>query len=146
MFLGAPSPLLPSTLLSAVLTLAQPDEAMGVWLRGRRAAGIRAGRRFLLTSSDLGWLLRRCGRIAVRDQDGPVAVEARYLIAWRTLRIVTAAPYLPALTRLRLLLPELEIRGARLAVPIGLDHPEEALAACMSARVPVVASWVEYRR
>lgn len=82
----------------------------------------------------------------MRDRHRVVAVEADYLIAWRTLRIVTGAPYLPGLEHLRLLLPELEVRGARLAVPIGLGPPEEALAACMAARVPVFASWVEYRR
>jgi hypothetical protein len=90
-------------------------------------------------------LLRRCNRIAVRAGGGPTVVEAECLIAWRTLRIVTGSPYLPRLDRLRWLVPELEARGSHIVVPIGLDAPEEALAACVAAGVPVLASWIEYR-
>ena len=74
-----------------------------------------------------------------------MAVDAEELIAWRTLRIVTGVPYLPEIARLRSLVPALEVSGARLAVRLGLAGPEEALAACVAARVPVVASWIEYR-
>jgi hypothetical protein len=72
-------------------------------------------------------------------------VEAESLIAWRTLRIVTGTACLPELDRLRFLIPDLQVTGTRLTLPLGLDGPEEALAACIAASVPVVATWIEYR-
>jgi hypothetical protein len=74
-----------------------------------------------------------------------VVVDAERLIAWRTLRIVIGATDLPGVDELKALIPHLEARGPRIDVPIGLDGPEEALAACVAARVPVVASWIAYR-
>ena len=65
-------------------------------------------------------------------------------IAWRTLQIVVGAPYLPQMHELRRLYPELRGAGRRLALPLGLDGAEPALAACAAARVPVAASWIEY--
>lgn len=143
---GAPSQLLPTARLTAVLALARPGELLGVWARGcRRALCLRVNRRALLIGADLGALLRRCNRIAIRCRAGIVAVEAEGLIAWRTLQIVTGTPYLPELDRLRFLVPDLKVSGMRLTLPLGLGGPEEALAACVAARVPVAASWIEYR-
>ena len=76
---------------------------------------------------------------------GVTALEAQCLIAWRTLQIFTGTPFLPHVDRLRALYPELVIHGDRIGVPIGLGHPEEALAACAAARVPVVSTWIDYR-
>jgi hypothetical protein len=106
----------------------------------------RSAGQILLAGSDLGALLRTCDVIVVRREGTMVAARAHELIAWRTLRIATALPCLAALEQLRLMLPDLAICGERLTLPIGLGPPEEALAACASAGVPVVASWVEYRR
>jgi hypothetical protein len=143
---GAPSQLLPTARLTAVLAVARPGELLGVWARGgRRALRLRVNRRALLIGADLGALLRRCNRIAIRYRGRAVVVEAEGLIAWRTLRIVTGTPYLLELERLRFLVPDLEVSGTRLTLPLGLGGPEEALAACIAARVPVVASWIEYR-
>ncbi len=144
---GAPSPLLSDTPLSSVLPLAAPGERLGAWVRGfRRTVRLHAAGRVLSIGADLGALLRRCERIAVRREGLVVAAGAHELIAWRTLRIVTATPCLARLDQLRRLLPDLVMCGERLTLPIGLAPPEEALAACASAGVPVVASWVEYRR
>jgi hypothetical protein len=74
-----------------------------------------------------------------------VVVDAERLIAWRTLRIVVGATDLPGVEELKTLIPQLEARGSRIDVPIGLGGTEEALAACVAARVPVVASWIAYR-
>ena len=142
----SPAPLRSTDLLAAVLPLISPDEQIGAWIRGgRRWLRLRSARRFLLAASDLGFLLRRCNRIAIRYRSRIVAVSAERLIAWRTLRIVTGATDLPGIEQLSSLIPALETRGPLIDVPIGLGGPEEALAACVAARVPVVASWIAYR-
>ena len=146
MLQGSPAPLLGTDLLAGVLLLASSGEQIGVWIRGgKRLLCLRSARRFLLAASDLGFLLRRCGRIVIRHRDRVVVVDAERLIAWRTLRIVTGATDLPGVEELKTLIPQLEVRGPRIDVPIGLGRPEEALAACVAARVPVVASWIAYR-
>jgi hypothetical protein len=99
----------------------------------------------LVASADLGFLLRCAARVVVRDGARAVALEADRLIAWRTLQIVVGTPYLPALTELRALYPGLRVAGGRLALPLGLDGAEPALAACAAARVPVAATWIDYR-
>jgi hypothetical protein len=143
---GSPAPLLPADVLSAVLPLIPPGGVAGAWLRGcRRLLHVRSAGQSLLVCSDLGLLLRRCNRIAIRHRQRVVVVEAERLIAWRTLRIVTGATELPGVEQLRRLIPRLEARGSRIDVPIGLGGPEEALAACVAARVPVVASSITYR-
>ena len=143
---GTPSRLLPAVRLAAVLGYARPGELLGVWTRGaRHTLRLRINRRALLIGADLGALLRQCNRIAIRCRGRSVVVEAESLIAWRTLRIVAGTPCLRELDRLRFLLPGLEVSGKRLMLPLGLDGPEEALAACVAAGVPVVASRIEYR-
>jgi hypothetical protein len=144
---GAPSQLPPSVSLPAVLILARPGEQLGAWVRGAgHRLALRAGGRSLLIGADLGALLRRCTRVAVRQGQHVVAHEARHLIAWRTLRVVTGTPFLPGLERLRALFPELCARESRLWLPIGLGGPEEALSACTAARIPVLSSRIDYRR
>ena len=106
---------------------------------------LRSARRSVLAGSDLGGLLRRCNRIAIRHQHRVEVVDAERLIAWRTLRIVTGCTDLPGVEQLRMLIPRLQARGSQIEVPIGLGGPEETLAACVAARVPVVASWIAYR-
>jgi hypothetical protein len=144
---GAPAPLRPDTPLASVLPLFHSRQQSGAWVRGcRRTTHLRAGGRLLLAGPDLGALLRRCEWIAVRSTGCLVAARAHDLIAWRTLRIITATPFLASLEQLHVLLPNLVIRGNRLTRPIGLAPPEETLAACLTTGVPVVASWVDYRR
>ena len=143
---GSPSPLPSTVLLPELLALARPGDLLGAWIRGSgRLLRLRLERRFLLAGSDLGALLRRCSRIAVRHRDQTVVVDAERLIAWRTLRIVTGAADLPGMEQLRVLIPDLQVHGSRIEAPIGVTTSEEVLAACVAARVPVVASWVAYR-
>jgi hypothetical protein len=143
---GSPAPLLTTDVLTAILPLVHPGELAGAWLRGcSRLLRLRSAGRFLLVCSDLGVLLRRCNLIAIRHEKRVVVVDAERLIAWRTLRIVTGATELPGVEQLRTLIPRLEARGSLIDVPIGLGAPEEALAACVTARVPVVASSITYR-
>ncbi len=143
---GAPCQLLPRVSLLAVLGHARPGELLGVWLRGcPRPLRLRAARCALLASADLGLLLRRCGRVAVRDGGRIVALDAQRLIGWRTLQIVIGAPFLPGLEDLRVLFPNLRVTSGRIAVPLGLGSAEEALALCAAERLPVLASWIDYR-
>jgi hypothetical protein len=142
---GAPSRL-PSTFpLRRALSLAHPGELLGVWVRtGRWPLRLRAGGRALLVGADLGALLYQCGRIALRGGGRALVLPADRLIAWRTLQIVTGAPWLPRVQELRAIYPGLRVARGRLALPIGLDGAEPALAACAAARVPVRATWIEY--
>jgi hypothetical protein len=145
MFPGAPSRLAPSFPLRRALDLAHPGEPLGAWVRmGRCPLHLRARGRALLASSDLGYLLRRVGRILVRHGHRATALDSERLIAWRTLQIVVGAPYLPQVRELRDIYPGLRVIGARLALPIGLDGAEAALGACAAARVPVAATWIDY--
>ncbi len=143
---GAPSRLPTSFPLRRALDFAHPGEPLGAWVRmGRWPLHLRAGGRALLASADLGYLLRCCGRVLVRGSAGPTVMTAERLIAWRTLQIVVGAPYLPQVQELRRIYPGLRVADGRIALPLGLDGAEPALAACAAARLPVAATWIEYR-
>jgi hypothetical protein len=143
---GAPSRLSPSFPLRRALGLAHPGEPLGAWVRmGRWPLHLRAGGCALLASADLGYLLRRSARVLIRHGGRPRIVQAERLIAWRTLQIVVGAPYLPDVEGLRAIYPGLRVAEGRIALPLGLDGAEPALAACAAARVPVAATWIEYR-
>jgi hypothetical protein len=90
-------------------------------------------------------LLRRCGRVAVRDGGSIAVMDTQRLIGWRTLQIVIGAPFLPGLDQLRLLFPDLRVSGGRIAVPLARGSAEEALALCAAERLPVLATWIDYR-
>jgi len=149
MFPGSPARLRPGTALHAVIPLARPGVVLGLWLRGcARAAALRGrgpgGLRHLLVSDDLGYLLRRCGHVVVRDGERVLPVPAPVLLGWRVLEIVLAAPYLPAPDQLRALFPAARVREGVLSLPIGLGSAEEALAVCAAERVPVAATRIAY--
>jgi hypothetical protein len=83
--------------------------------------------------------------VLVRDGARPAILDAERLIAWRTLQIVVGAPYLPDVPQLRAMFPGLRVAEGRITLPLGLDGAEAALAACAAARLPVAATWIEYR-
>jgi hypothetical protein len=146
MFPGSPAPLPPSTRLSTVIHLMRPGTASGVWLRGSDRLRLLhlAGARRLLLSRDLGLLLRRCQRIAVRHGGRVDQLSASQLVRCRVLEIVLGTPYLPPPAQLRELFPEIAERCRGYAVPIGLGSAEEALAICAAERVPVRSSRITY--
>jgi hypothetical protein len=149
MFPGSPARLRPGTTLHAILPLARPGFALGVWIRGcPRPAALRClgpgGSRHLLAADDLGYLLRRCSHVAVRDGERIAPVPSAVLLRWRVLEIVLAAPYLPPPRQLRALFPSARVREGVLALPLGLGSPEEALAVCAEARLPVAESRIAY--
>ena len=149
MFPGSPARVRPTVPLHTLLPLATPGVVLGIWLRGcARPAAIRCrvpgGLRHLLIAEDLGYLLRRCGQVAVRDGEAVTPVPAGVLIGWRVLEIVLAAPYLPSPDQLRALFPSARVREGQLAVPIGLGSAEEALAVCAVEGLPVAATRIAY--
>jgi hypothetical protein len=151
MFPGSPARILPSWPLGALLSLAAPGSVLGVWLRGcTKPQAVRCrgpdGPRHFLASDDLGYLLRRCGQIALRDVDVVRAVPAGLLLGCRVLEIVLAAPYLPPPHQLRELFPTARMREGVIALPLGLGSAEEALALCAAERLPVSATRIAYRR
>jgi hypothetical protein len=83
--------------------------------------------------------------VLLRVEHHAAVLPAERVIAWRTLQVVIAAPYLPRMQSLATVLPEAVLERNRLSIPIGLGPPEPALAACVAAHVPVTASWIEYR-
>jgi hypothetical protein len=99
----------------------------------------------VLVSDDLGYLLRRCGRIALRDGAAAKALPAEVLVSCRVLEIVLATPYLPPPHQLHRLFPAARVREGVVALPLGLGSPEEALALCASERLPVSATRITYR-
>jgi hypothetical protein len=142
---AAPARLLPSITLRTLVRLAGAGEVLGAWLRpGRRPIRIVTGSGGLLAAGDLGFLLRRCGRIVVRYGGHPTAVEAERLIAWRALQVVTGTSHLPQLRELRGWYPALRVDGDSIVLPVGLDGGEAALAACAAVRIPVTASSIVY--
>jgi hypothetical protein len=149
MFPGSPARLRPAVPMHSLLPLARPGIVLGVWSRGsRRPAAIRCrgpgGFRQLLAAEDLGYLLGRCGEVAVRDGERVILVPAGVLIGWRVLEIVLAAPYLPPPNQLRALFPAARVREGVLELPIGLGSAEEALALCATERLPVAATRIAY--
>jgi hypothetical protein len=99
----------------------------------------------LLLADDLGYLLRRCPSIVVRDGEEPVALPAPLLLGWRVLEIVLASPYLPPARQLRDLFPAARVREGLVDLPLGLGSAEEALAACAAEGIAVGQSRILYR-
>jgi hypothetical protein len=147
MFPGSPAPLRTTIRLGQLSGLARAGEILGVWLRDcRKPCPIRVAPRpgrFLLVGSDLGFLLYRCPRVAIWDQE-LVILESTRLIRCRVLQIVLGTPYLPPPSQLRALYPSLRVNGHTLAVPIGLGSAEEALSLCLTEKVPVLGSRIGY--
>ena len=146
MFAGSPLPLHPASSLTWVLRQASPGERLGAWVRGigprvRRGQAAGAG---LALSGDLGALLRRCDRVAVRHGTEPVVRPTDELIGLRVLEIVLGLPYLPAAERLQTLYPGLRCQGGVIALPVGADAPEEVLGRLAQRRIPVAASRIRY--
>ncbi len=145
MFPGSPARIPPSWPLRCLVPLADADGPLGVWLRGcTKPQAIQFGGRHLLVSDDLGYLLRRCGRIALRDGGGVRAVSAGVLVGCRVLEIVLATPYLPPPHQLRRLFPAARVGEGVVALPLGLGSAEEALALCASEQLPVAATRITY--
>ena len=149
MFQGILRPLTATLPLHSLLAHSRPRELLGAWVsphpKRRRiylhgAGGALAS---LLLSHDLGFLLTRCGRVAL--QGGQLLVlAADTIIRWRALQVATATPYLPGLARLQALFPGLRVTADGFLVPVPEGSPEEILGLCIEEGVRVTGSRIVY--
>lgn len=149
MFSGPPLPLPPDFLLSHLLAYVRPRATLGAWLRGpiRRLylyQAQRTGGGRVIVSPDLGLLLRHCARVAVREEERMVVLDAETVIQWRALQVATATPYLPGAERLGTLFPGLRSNEQGFLVPVRARSPEEVLARCVAEGVRVTGSRIVY--
>ena len=122
---------------------------MGAWIRGACPAfcfhSILYGKQHaVLGSSDLGLLLSRCNRVALREGDLPVVLAVEKILEWRALQVVTATPHLPGLEFLEQQFPGLQLNAGGLMVPIRTHSPEEILSVCLTQGVRVAGTRVVY--
>jgi hypothetical protein len=149
MFAGSPLPLGPDFPLQQLFTQAACLGAVGVWVQAAKysaeingTAGSSGCK--LLASPDLGFLLRRCSHVVLREGFQAVVLSAELLIQWRALQVVTATPHLPAIEQLR------EVFHGICPDPIGFRislkgrGPEEVLAGCLVHDIPVLGTSVVY--
>ena len=149
MFAGAPLPLSPDVLLSHLLALTRHADPLGAWVSAcrHRVRIYRMGQPTLhqvLASSDLGFLLGRCTRVAIREGCHVTVLPSQAVIHWRALQVATATPYLPGLERMRALFPRLQIASSGFRVPLQTESAEEVLARCVSEGLRVTGSRVVY--
>jgi hypothetical protein len=149
MFSGPPLPLSSDLPLNFLLDNVRPSETLGAWVRHSTQRlilhdTIRGGGR-ILVSADLGFLLGRCNRVALRERSAPVILEAETVIEWRTLQVITGLPHLPGVERLVQQFPDI-IRCGSLGflIPIPVRSPEEVLAECLANGIDVSGSRVVY--
>ena len=145
--MGPPLPLLPSFPLRHLLVLTDSRRMAGAWFRGPptkiRLCGRSCRRTDLLVAGDLGYLIRRCAGVIVREGAHAVMLERELLIQWRTLEVVTGTPACPH--QLRELFPDSEINGQGFQVPIRTCPPEVVLAECLTHGIPVAGTHIIYR-
>jgi hypothetical protein len=98
----------------------------------------------VLASADLGFLLRRCVEVAVREGDSTIVLASEVVIEWRALQVATATPYLPGVDHLRALFPGLRSTLNGFLIPVAKRSPEEVLACCLEEGMQVRASRVIY--
>jgi hypothetical protein len=148
MFVGAPRPLSSDVTLGTLLDCAGSD-GLGAWVRGGgarfRIYRVRAGLDpEVLASADLGFLLRRCARVAVREGERTRVLSSDALIHWRALQVATATPYLPDFERVRRQFPSVRPTPDGFAVALREASPEEILAHCVAQGIRVVGSVIHY--
>ena len=149
MFAGAPLPLSPDVPLSHLFALTSRADPLGAWVTACRHR-LRIYRLTqptgcqVLASSDLGFLLGRCGRVAVRQGRQVKVLPSEAVIQWRALQVATATPYLPAVERMQTLFPRLHMTSSGFRVPLWTESAEEVLARCVSEGLRVTGSTVVY--
>jgi hypothetical protein len=150
MFSGPPLPLPPDFPLRQLLLLLSSEHQAGAWFRGStrsvrlhgRSNGCCSG---VLLAPDLGFLLRLCSGVVVREGANAVLLDSELLIQWRALQVVTGTPYLPCPHRLKELFPDSEIDALGFQVPTRSCPPEAVLADCLTHGIPVAQSRIIYR-
>ena len=149
MFHGPPLPLSSDVTLRELLGHGSPSSQLGAWIRGglRRMHIHEVPTRVrgpVLASTDLGFLLRRCAKVAVREGNRTIVLASETVIEWRALQVATATPYLPGLDRLEALFPGLRITHRGLLVPVANKSAEEVLALFREEGMRVNGSRIVY--
>lgn len=148
MFSGPPLPLPPELPLRQLFAQAQQPGTLGAWVRSSARAlhlyEIAGHASRVLVSPDLGFLLARCSRVALREGEQPIVLDADVLIQWRALQVATATPFLPGLERLRGMFPGLQVTAGTVVIPLATQTPEEVLARCLAERLQVSGSRLVY--
>jgi hypothetical protein len=145
-----PVPLSPDFPVGQLVILAQARESVGAWFRGsNRRIHLRArskGRYTgILIAGDLGFLLRCCTWVAVRQASEVLVLRSEVLIGWRALQVVTRTPFLLGAERLKQLFPAVDFDDVGFQVPTHHCPPEEVLAECLTHGIPVAESHIVYR-
>jgi hypothetical protein len=152
MFAGAPLPLPPDVPLSRLLALTSRADLLGAWVGACPYRGVRIYRLthhnlgHALASQDLGFLLKRCTQVAVRQDSHVIVLPSREVVQWRTLQVATATVYLPGLERIRAVFPELRVTLGGFEVPLRTGSAEEVLVRCVSEGVRITGSRIVYCR
>jgi hypothetical protein len=150
MFHGPPLPLSSDVTLRELLGYGHLTGQLGAWMRG----GVRRlhihkvsphSRLSVLASADLGFLLKHCRQVAVREGDRTMVLVSETVIEWRALQVATATPYLPGLDHLEALFPGLRRGPDGFLVPMGKQSAEEVLALCMEGGIQVSGSRIVYQ-
>ena len=150
MFQGLLLPLSPDVTLRELLGHGRPPGDIGAWIRGavsrlhihKVPAHSRCS---VLASAELGFLLRRCVEVAVREGGRTVVLPSEVVIEWRALQVATATPYLPGLDHLKALFPGLRRIPNGFLVPVAKQSAEEVLASCLEEGMQVRGSRVVYQ-
>jgi hypothetical protein len=150
MLSGPPLPLPHDIPVHQLLAYARLPGTLGAWVRGSvrtlhlyESASGDSHR--LLIGPDLGHLLSRCNRVALRMGTRPVVLDAEAIIRWRVLQVVTATPHLPPLERLNEIFPEARLDSSGFHVAISSGTPEHVLAECLTLGIPVRESRIIYQ-
>jgi hypothetical protein len=151
MFAGPPLPLHPGVPLQQLVALSsRTPGVLGVWLRrvsrpiGLHAASPCRSCRMLL-SDDLGWLLGRCGHIALREGQRPRILTADQLIGWRALQVITGCPHLDSSESWQRIFPGAYSESSGFGVPVASRPPQEVLADCLAHGIEVKGTRIIYR-
>jgi hypothetical protein len=140
MFHGPPLPLSPDVTLRELLGYGRPPAQLGAWIRGDVCSGCS-----VLASADLGFLLRRCAEVAVREGNRTTVLASETVIEWRALQVATSTPYLPGLDRLQALFPGLRSNPNGFLVPVVKQSAEEVLALFLEEGMRVNGSRIVYQ-
>jgi len=150
MFQGPLLPLSPGVTLHELLCHGGPPGQIGAWIRGA-VSRLHLhkvpphSQCLVLASADLGFLLRRCAKVAVREENRTIILPSETVIEWRALQVATATPYLPGLDHLRALFPGLRSIPNGLLIPVVKQSAEEILAYCLEEGMQVRGSRVVYQ-
>jgi hypothetical protein len=151
MLSGSPLPLSQDIPLHQLLTCASHPGTLGAWVRSSARTvllyeAVLGSIRHLLIGPDLGHLLGRCDRIALRLEAQPVVLDAGAIVRSRAMQVITASPYLSGLDRLRALFPGLESSATGLMVPLSTCPPEQVMAELLASGVQIVGTSIVYAR